>query len=76
MFSPFYDVLVLKFFNMSHCPLRLHPDTALVSGGTKGANPRHVVRNSFLLKLVTLKSLTPDFETDLDSYYKSKSNIN
>jgi hypothetical protein len=29
-------------------------DTALVSGGREGVNSRHVVRNVFLLKLVTL----------------------
>jgi hypothetical protein len=37
---------------MSHCAQA--SDIALVSGGREGVNPRHVVRNFFLLKLVTL----------------------
>jgi hypothetical protein len=34
---------------MSHCVLNLKIITALVSSGRKGVNPRHVVRNFFLL---------------------------
>jgi hypothetical protein len=58
LFSFSYDVLVLNmiFLNMSHCALR--PQILLWSpGGRKGVNPRHVVRNFFLLKLVTLAEL-------------------
>jgi hypothetical protein len=46
-------MLVLNF--VLYVPLRAQgPDTVLVSGGREGVNPRHVVRNFFLLKLVTL----------------------
>jgi hypothetical protein len=52
-FSLFCDVRVLNIFK--YVPLHAQvPDTALVSGGNGGMNPRHVVRNFFLLKLVTL----------------------
>jgi hypothetical protein len=54
IFSLFYDVLALKMF-FKYIPLRSQaPDTALVSGGREGVNPRHVIWNFFLLKLVTL----------------------
>jgi hypothetical protein len=49
IFSPFYDVLVLNM--LFHAQV---PDTALVSGGREGVNPRQVIRNFFLLKLVNL----------------------
>jgi hypothetical protein len=52
IFSLVYDVLALQI-----CFVTLRsqaPDAALVSGEKSGVNPRHVLRNLFLLKLVTL----------------------
>jgi hypothetical protein len=42
-------------FFFKYVPLHSQtPDTALVTGGREGVIPKHVIRNFFLLKLVTL----------------------
>jgi hypothetical protein len=49
--------MLLSNMIFKHAQLRSEAaDTALVSGRREGVNPRHVVRNFFLLKLVTLSS--------------------
>jgi hypothetical protein len=53
IFSLFY-VLVFNIF-FKYVPLQAQaPDTALVFRRREGVNPRHVIQNFFLLKLVTL----------------------
>jgi hypothetical protein len=53
------------FYDMPVSNMRAQaPDSDLVSGGTEGVNPRHVVRNVFLLKLVTLRR-TPEIHLAL-----------
>jgi hypothetical protein len=58
MFLLVYDVLVLAIF-FKYVPLHAQaPDNALVPGRMEGVNPRHIIQNSFLLRLITLHGIT------------------
>jgi hypothetical protein len=51
----FFSMCYYKTWFYKYAPLCAQsPDTVFVSGGREGVDPRHVVRNFFVLRLVTL----------------------
>jgi hypothetical protein len=68
--SLFYDVPVLNT-SFQYVPLLAHaPDTASVSGGREGVNPRNIILNMFLLKSVTLFNRPTGTSANLQTEHK------